>query len=190
MPRRSFRSRSRAPKRKLTWEWAGMFVNGTILVDQVVATWIRVPAGYVDNANSAGIPIQMPPDYTLVRSRILASLATNNGSAQATYPFICCQGIIAWDGTTDDVNDIGVIPSPYWDQELDWVWRNDIPLTVQNTALFSNTADLDAYQSKAMRKLSNGTGLLYCFTLADPLGSMSGLAIALAMNARCLYKLP
>lgn len=190
MPRRRFtRSRS-GPKRKMDWHWAGLYMTpDTIDENDVIATWARVPAGYVDNANSAGIPVQIAPDATLIRSRVIATCSTNNGGAQSTYPFTVSFGLIAWDGTSDDTADIGIIPHPYYDQDLDWIWRQDYASNVLNT--FSNPpADLDGYQSKAMRKLSTGTGLLMCAALADPIGFQGAVIIGLNMNFRGLFKLP
>lgn len=192
MARRAFRTRARGPKRKLTWEWAGLFGQFVGLTENdVVSTWVRVPAGYVDTANSAGIPVQIEPDATLIRTRLLWTFSTDNAGVQVTYPFAVCCGLIAWDGTTDDTNDIGLLPHPYYDQELDWIFRSDGPENQQNIIRGGNGGgDVDAYQSKAMRKLSNGTGLLWVMAIGDPLGGLGGLNMNVAMNCRNLYKLP
>jgi len=174
----------------MTWEWAGLYVNGFTANESLVfATWARVPSGYVDNANSAGIPVQIAPDATLIRSRCIATVFASNGGAQIAYPWTMSFGLIAWDGTSDDPTNIGIIPHPYYDQELDWVWRSDFAATVEN--VFSNPGgDLDSYQSKAMRKMSNGTGLLMVAALADPVGDGISLTLQINMNFRGLYKLP
>lgn len=187
--RRSRFARPRGTKRKYEWEWAGIFGTFNAVPDVTIATWARVPASKVDNANSSGIPYVIPDDSTLIRTRCLLQYSSSNG-AQASYPWIASAGLIAWDGTTDDTNDLGIIPSPYWDQDLDWIFRVDAPSVVRNYAIRENTGDIDSYQSKAMRKLSAGTGLLFVWTYADPLelGTIDNLGITLAVNMRMLFK--
>jgi len=197
MPRRRFvRRTSSSKKRKLEWQWAGLFAQGTFSVDDVVATWLRVPASRVDNANAAGIPVVIEDDYTLIRSRIVYEAGYSNRTTQANYPWISASGAIAWEGTSDDTNDLGVLPNPYWDQDLDWIWRSTGPHVNVNLPLTTNGGELDQYQSKAMRKLSAGVGILFVFTYADPLGFLPGvtgttdLDINLAVDARMLFKKP
>lgn len=191
MPRRRFSRRvTRGPKRKYEWEWGGMFAIWPLGFSEVLATWVRVPASQVDNANSSGIPYVIPDDSTLVRTRSLFTFASDNGGAQVIYPWIASAGLIAWDGTSDDPDELGVLPNPYWDQELDWIWRLDSPQTAINLVGSNNGSDVDAYQSRAMRKLSAGTGLLWCFTIADPAEQYTEtfLDINLSMNTRMLFK--
>lgn len=186
---RKLRSRGSVQKRKMTWTWAGLYANGLtpLTEDDIVTTWARVPAGYVDNNDTSGIPIKVEPDWTLIRSRCICQAFMSNGGAQATYPFSMSFGLIAWEGLGDFQPTES--PHPYYDQELDWIWRSDFAVTVQN--IFSNPGgDVDSYQSKAMRKLSNGTGLLFCAALADPIGNLPDMTVTLNMNFRGLYKLP
>lgn len=188
MRRRTFR-RASGPKRKMTWEWGGLYGRLNLTENDIVASWVRVPAGYVDTANSAGIPIQIEPDATLIRSRVITTIFASNGGAQQDYPWTFSWGLIAWDGTSDDPADIGDLPHPFYDQELDWIWRNDFAAVVEN--VFTNPGgDLDSYQSKAMRKLSNGTGLLLLGAIADPIGAQSEQFIDFNANFRGLFKLP
>jgi len=188
------RSRGRGgQKRKMTWTWAGLYANQSnpITEDFIFATWARVPAGYVDNADTSGIPIKIEPDWTLVRSRCICAVFSNNQGAQVVYPWTFSFGLIAWDGISDDTDDLGFIPHPYYDQELDWIWRNDFAATSQNVFTTAVGGDKDSYESRAMRKLSNGTGLLFVSAIADPVGALPlDMVMTVNMNFRGLYKLP
>lgn len=190
MPRRRFTRIPKSLRRKYEWEWAGLFAQVNMVPGDIIATWARVPASKVDSANASGIPYVIPDDYTLVRTRCLVEFSSDNGSAQARYPWIVAAGLIAWDGVNDDTADIGLLPNPYWDQDLDWIWQAIGPQVNVNLAIAGNGgSDKDAYESKAMRKLSAGTGLLWVFTIADPLNDDAiAVNMQIAMNCRMLFK--
>lgn len=194
MPRRRLRGvRTRGPRRKVSWEFAFVTANDLLLNDgDKAAFWVRVPAGAVDTNTVHGIDEVIVPDATLVRTRHFIEHNSNNGGAQANQPWLSGSGIIAWDGLTDDPADLGDnLPHPIYDGELDWLYLNIGNSVVANIAASSNGGgDVDAYQSRAMRKLSNGTGLLWVFGYADPLGIVGNLSFDIAMHTRMLVKLP
>jgi len=192
MPRRRFSGRRSAPTRKFSWEWAGLLFDNVLFNDgDVLATWARVPATSVDTANNSGIPYVIPADFTLIRSRVLYTFFSTNNTTQANATSNVAVGLIEWDGLTDDTLDIGTMPHPYYDQEEDWVFLSQSMQQQQNIILQGNGgADVDGYQSKAMRKLSAGNGLLLIFGWADPLGINGGLRFNGNIDVRMLFKGP
>jgi len=177
------------PRRK--YAWGGARIGGTTLIgnNEVGAFWLRVPSGSLDTTFD---PAQMAePDVTLIRTRALVSYGTNNGGAQATSAVNVAFGIIAWDGLTDDPLDAGLLPHPALDNSLDWVWRAVTGQVTENVALANNATDLDAYQSLAQRKLSNGTGLLFVwgYTVMGTY-TTENLYLTMAADFRYLVKLP
>jgi len=179
-----------SPKRKLTWD--GLLIGGTDLVaiDTVTSAWLRPPAGSVNNSIFPAAIVE--PDWTLTRMRAFFNLATNNGGGQVTKAFHLCMGVIAWDGTSDDPADMNFPPAPFAELSLDWVWRGVYPFVVENTAVVATFQDSDFYQSKAQRKLSNGTGLLFVFGYTDVESGTDpvNLYITISGEIRALYRLP
>jgi len=187
---RSRRFSRGGPKRK--YAWGGARIGGTQLMSDgdVGAFWLRPPAGALDNTFVP--PLLTEPDTTLIRTRSLVSMGSSNGGAQAQSSWNMGFGIIAWDGLTDDPLDSGLLPHPCLDQSLDWVWRAIFPSVLENIALADNATDLDAYQSMAQRKMSNGTGLLFVwgYTALSPGPVPPSLYIYIAADIRYLVKLP
>jgi len=189
MMRRRFIKRG-GPKRKYAWGGARLGGTTDLLAETVGAFWIRAPAGALDNTFDP--PQLVEPDNTLIRIRAVITFATNNGGSQLTQAANWAFGIIAWDGLTDNPADVGLLPHPSIDQSLDWVHRYAAPLVQDNTAVVDNASTVDAYQSKAQRKLSNGTGLLfvYGYTTFPVGGEPSDLIVTIAADFRYLVKLP
>lgn len=190
MARRFLSRRGRSgPRRK--YAWGGARVGGiqTMTPDLVGAFWVRAPAGAFDN--SFVPPVLVEPDVTLVRTRSVVDFGTNNGTTQSAAGWIFAFGIIAWDGLTDDPLDSGLLPHPAIDTSLDWIWRFTSPLPQENFATVTNASTLDAYESRAQRKLSNGTGLLFTwgYTLLGGTGPAE-TQLSLAADIRYLVKLP
>jgi len=178
------------PKRK--YAWGGGRVGGTtnLDTDTVGAFWLRAPAGALDNTFDP--PVVVPPDETLIRLRAVVTFSSNNGSSQLNSAQNFAFGVIAWDGLTDNPLDSGLLPHPAIDLSLDWIWRFAAPIVQQNLAVVDNASNADAYQSKAQRKLSNGTGLLftYGYTSFPAGGSPETLITTIAADFRYLVKLP
>lgn len=146
----------------MAWLGASAFlVNESMGNGDSVAFWARVPAGAVDNTG-ADIPFIVPEDWTLVRTRLLFGYSTTNGGAQLTNSWIVGFGLIAWDGLTDNPLDLGTnVPHPVRDTTQDWIYRNVQPFSQENIVGATNGgSDVDAYQSRAQRKIQAGVGLL------------------------------
>jgi len=155
----------------------------------VGAFWVRAPAGALDNTFTP--PVLAEPDNTLIRLRAIVGFSSNNGGAQLNQSHNIAFGIIAWDGLTDDPTDVGLLPHPAIDLSLDWIWRVAQPEPVDNIALSQNGSTLDSYESKAQRKLSNGTGLLFTYGFVSPAGGApASLTIVVGLDCRYLVKLP
>jgi len=191
MARRFLSRRGRSgPRRKYAWGGARVGGRLTVGADEVIAFWVRAPAGALDNTYSP--PQVVEPDVTLIRTRCILGFGTDNGTVQSAAALNVGFGIIAWDGLTDDPLDAGLLPHPCLDQSLDWVFRNVQGEVLENIALASNgAASEDAYQSKAQRKLSNGTGLLFVAGYTTFLGTgPATLTLSFAADIRYLVKLP
>jgi len=159
-----FRSRRRGsggPRRKTSWSINYVeFDNITLGPGGSIIWWIRPPAGSLDTTHYTGETQLVPPDYTLIRLRMHFALGQDNGSTQTNESLVLGVGAIAWDGTTDNTGDILVPPHPIIDGHDDWVFTNYLPSDVENRFSIINSGDRDAYESRAMRKLSHGTGIL------------------------------
>lgn len=178
-------------RRRLQWQGASAFFPNQAMADgDVVAFWARVPAGAVDNSGAA-IPYIVPDDYTLVRSRLIWVFNTTNGGANVTLPWSIGLGLIDWDGLTDNPLDLGnSIPHPVYDTDEDWIFRNAGPEIYENIVEGSNgVGDVDAYQSRAQRKLSAGKGVLCVIGTASPVTPYAALINA-TVDVRMLFKEP
>lgn len=178
----------RTKRRRMSWTGAfAFYTNQTLSDEQSVAFWARVPAGAIDNTGAA-IPLLVPDDWTLVRTRLLYAWASNNGAAQVTHPWSAGIGLIDWDGLTDNPLDLGnSIPHVVEDTDEDWVFRNIGPAVQDNIVLGGNGGgDLDAYQSRAMRKLSAGKGLLCVFSVSQAVPE--NLIFNISVDVRMLFK--
>jgi len=181
-----------AKRRKLTWEISNFFGEGEIFTDGTsLAVWVRVPAGKVDTRNSLTNFI-VPPDCTLVRTRVLNSAIASNGAADVTHVNQWSFGLIAWDGVSDDPADLGTLPHPFYDGNEDWLFRSVIPSTHVNLPFSNGISDLDGYQSRAQRKLSNGTGILAVWGFNQPfvLGHADAVSLWWMTEVRMLLKEP
>jgi len=183
MPRFS-RARS---TRKFHWEGAGIQGAFPALADSaVVAFWARIPAGVPDTAFS---DFRNEPDQTVTRTRALITCSTSNGGAQTSATFLVSAGLIAWDGVTDDANDLGLIPNPCSDVAADWIWRWSYPRVFTNEPIISNVlGDVDGLQSLAQRKMPNNTGVLFTFGFQSIALSPASLDVYLAAEFRFLVK--
>jgi len=187
MARRFQRRSSNSQRRKLAWE--GSLIGGVadLSVNEVTAGWLRVPAGLSDPAYVPEKYIE--EDCTLTRLFANVTFFSSNLGAQINQPWNFAMGVIAWDGATNDVFDITVPPHPALDLQLDWVWRS-ITGAQQHNIAFTTPQGLSA-ESKAQRKLSAGTGLLFTAGFTEITGAGPGtLEIHLAGDFRWLIRLP
>jgi len=158
-----------APRRKI--QTHGMFTASTGQgLDTLEAFWARVPAGAIDTLENPNGDV-VPENCTLIRSLVtfngLVGPVAQNGLVE------WAQGILAWDGIDENVPT--EVPNPSnvggGGAAFEWVWRNVVFFEgLASGASTSFTAPLGcnlAIESRAMRKLPEGTGLLYVSAFTD-----------------------
>jgi len=200
--RRAFRKSSRGgPRRKLHWESSALFLsNGNMENGDVVSFVPRFPAGSV---TSQGYDIR--PDATLVRTIVDGINVTNTQDGtgpEVDHVYFFAAGLIAWDmdpdyaafldGSVGPPADVG-IPDPV-NGSYDWIWRwtGTGAVLTSSQFLFAQPISDRQQESKAQRKLSSGTGLLFCFSWNDfqGAGATSDMSMDFGTQLRMLYKDP
>jgi len=198
---RNSRRRSSGARRKSQWGFGGIS-DGTLASSpgtSVVGNfWLKPLAGYVDSV-SAEIPTISAPDTTLVRMDGNADISywsqgTENafGLYRDTYFGL---GVIAWDGVSEDPLPFDEQPWPISSAGLDWCWHWAFPVTGMAAAQTSSHGVSQVFSgpliSKAMRKLSAGTGLLACYEMRNDTSATSAdIIFVLGGFWRFLLKLP
>jgi len=193
MRRRRISSRSRGPRRKLTWGdsfWGattfGVAAGNSLIYEQ----WIKTPAGVAASGNT--LDWHEPIDQTLVRSYNRFGWAVQPSTAKINA--IVAAGIIVmeWqDGLT--VPPLAGTPFPVdLADDADWVWKEVFPVVlpaVGNTAAAALNGGDMAYWSRAQRKLSSRAGLLL---VVQCLNNLTGNSIDFEWNfyGRYLFKEP
>jgi len=191
------RRQSRSVRRRTSWLQGLALTQGAIfpvpaigLSSSLTAYWVRVPSGAFDTINDKWVP----EDWTVYRilSRVGVSIVNKIGGVplDLTVGF----GILAWDAISDTAPAALDTPLPLqggWDWLLWWSQSLHVETPVIGQTFELNNFSDDALfnQSKAMRKLSTGTGLL---------GVVEGFAHTHGMDAdwgyanfhRSAYKLP
>lgn len=166
------KGRSRSSTRKIGWypfQFAGNSQPVTIeegTNSTWVSLWARWPSG--ENDSSASEPGPMPVDETLVRYIGNISCAWVGAAATFEAPIDVCFGLIAFDGgnypdyydLTAHVEGSSTVapPNPLLEADDDWIIRVPFLFTTDST-YGSVTADT-FLNSKAMRKLPPGRGIL------------------------------
>jgi len=191
----------RSVRRKSQWGFGGISdgtLESTAGSSLVGNFWIKPPAGYVDSV-SAEIPTISAPDTTLVRidgNANFSMFSEGSTNAFAFYRDVYFgMGVIAWDGVSEDPLPFDEQPWPVSSAGLDWCWHWMTPITAMAEALTASHGVSQQFSgpltSKAMRKLSAGTGLLACYEIRnDTGGGSSPFAIVLGGIFRYLLKLP
>jgi len=167
---------SRSSARKTHWTWQGQRTSGIELQTadefsqppEYVSVWMRWPSGFTDPQTDH----PMPSDETLVRTIQNVIIGVNLGSliTGAIPTLHACWGLIAhdaghdptsYDGIVWNTTDIGAPPHPILDADMDWVHR--VPAMFVADKTFQGPAVESFVQSRAMRKLPPGTGILGVF---------------------------
>jgi len=156
---------------------------------EVAAAWVRVPAGAFDTTNDR----EVEPDWTVIREINCLECVTR-ATATGNMGLIFGAGVIAWDGINDLVPSGVDLPLPIQSPGFDWLWWWSTPIfALLNNAQEQNAQNLFAPESmvftKAMRKLSSGTGLLLvveCLATQDGNVGIWGFQ----HTSRYAYKLP
>jgi len=182
--------RTSGSRRKNDWRYAQWTGDSLLMFDQVrYGFWLRVPAGELDTL-APDQPQIVQEDCTLVRTRAFISWNSNNGALQVNRPWEFAFGIIAWDGTNETAPIASNCPNPAGDLDNDWLFRSVSTNMQENIFEGTNSgSDVDAYQSRAMRKLSHGTGLLGVVGMTEFTGAAL-LNVSWFVDVRFLLKLP
>jgi len=183
---RSFRRRRRGSSgrkiRKTHWESFFLAVDvdvGTFNARDIVSVWAKWPAGEVDDSQSRYLTDYVTnQDETWTRVQMVRNVevdSTGLGGGQVHYR--CASGLIAFEAPDPENLELVTfadgdrVPNPL-DGEHDWIWRNEENFMVSAGLFFSATRlnEMEC-QSRAMRKLSKGVGvlLLTSITRADGL---------------------
>lgn len=174
MRRRSHRSHGGSRRRKSwegSWGYQGLASTGLTVDGGSVGgfEWARVPAGVEDPAQDY---LHIPQDYTLLRTLWAWTLQFQYQNAADLGSLEVGVGILAWDSITTGLPVFGDGPSPITvgGAGLDWIIRGvgtisaSAPINDQIIQVAVGNADL-VIESKARRKLSAATGLLWCFEI-------------------------
>jgi len=172
--------RRRVPGRKRPNEWLmsfGATVGGpqSFFHDSLIVHWAIYPIGAWDTSNQTypGDTVTQPQDITLVRSLSNWSFFCEapNGTTTGSGSFRCSliYGLMKvtappdptlWDGQTFDSAD--QVPGPWTNASDDWLYRSvslwDSTAPIPN--VMAGLGDFKSTESRAMRKLSFGEGII------------------------------
>lgn len=189
------------------WSESNLGLSAGALPNNAVATgWLAFPAGEYDFSFTP--PAFQPEDLTHVRSIINRGFAcANSPSNDRASSFSIAVGILPFDAQDGNAyqnvlistTGIGSVPNPASNSSFDWIWlqRDCVPghqFTGQIANFVSDALNDVQCQTRAMRKLSHGTGLLWCigWDWDDPTFSQNGdtLQLTIDATARTIFKEP
>jgi hypothetical protein len=184
VPRRFSRyRRGAAPSRRVEWHSTFLeFPKTTCPVGQ--DTFF---AGYLSPMSTLQSSFTDP---TLVRLRgqwtlglQTASAMLNDGGLQVAV------GVIPWKDINDTVPAAVDCPSPLLDGEFDWVWHQFVPVSGLEMAV-AGTINIEggAIDSKGMRRMPTGFGLLWVATVRLAATADSAVMAFCQAGGRMLYK--
>jgi len=195
-PTRRSRRSGRSSSRKTYWagsQWVG---NEVTFADDASSAsfWARWPSNFNDPhtvANSV-----TPSDETLVRTILNMQMLTNDDIISfVTAPKIMTFGLIAFDGgQSPDFYDavsfaqgasVGP-PLPASQPGEDWIIR--LPMIFQQANSFQGPVATQFIESKAMRKLPPGTGLLGVLEYSDVLGVLGETNWSFGFDIRMAFR--
>lgn len=195
-PRRRLRRSGRSSGRKTYWagsQWAG---NEVDFPDDASSAcfWARWPSNFNDPHTAANSIT--PSDETLVRTILNMQMLTNDDIITfATSPKIITFGLIAFDGGQspdfyDAVSfgagaDVGP-PLPASQPGEDWIIR--LPMVFQQANSYQGPVATQFIESKAMRKLPPGKGLLGVLEYTDIFGTLSSTNWSFAFDIRMAFR--
>jgi len=168
------RARNNASRRKLRWH-PSQFAGDSVVfqaqpgASEWVSFWAKYPASEFDpDALAQDEPSVEPSDETLVRTLNQATVGWEGAVPGFESPTTVAFGLIAFDGGQYPKNyDLGIFqegvslfapPSPILEADDDWIIR--LPFTFVADGQIQNLGDQLYIQSRAMRKLPPGRGVL------------------------------
>jgi len=191
-------------RRKTLWSESNLGLVSAALANTSVAVgWMAFPAGQYDFQFTP--PAFQPEDLTHVRSLFSVGWSCSNQPSAArasgwsigfgVLPFDAQDGN-AYQGVLVATTGIGSVPNPASNDSFDWIWKRrdlgDSQHAGGITAFFAEVSKVTDEQTRAMRKLSHGAGLLFCigWDWLNPTFSQNGdtFNIAADITARSIYK--
>lgn len=202
------RSRSRASgrRRKTLWSESGLGQDTAARSNQAVATgWLAFPAGQYNTGFA--IPAYQPEDLTHLRSIIGFSAQTAaTPSVNRASSFSVAVGILqltvedgnVYQSTAVATSGVGGLPNPAHPSNFDWLWKYQVSICANPFALPGSWVTdqmQDTFcQTRAMRKLSHGTGLLWVMGWDWDSSAFAGngdtLGLTAFVHARSIFKEP
>lgn len=194
-------TRSRSNRRKVYWTGSNFVGQAQDLtIGDVASAWAKWPSGLFDPKilNPQGSTQITPNDETWTRAVVQSTTQVPvQGALPQTLPMEVVVGLIAWDAANQadaeslelaitNIGDAGSAPSPTLRGDLDWIIR--IPFCYIADNLFSFAADATFLNSRAMRKLPPGTGVLWCIAALQPLDLEASTRINWSLDVRALIK--
>jgi len=192
--RKSHRRHSASPRRKVEWGHFDVRSEGgplNLFDGDIITAWAKWPSGFVDT-NFVELPTEEKDD-TLVRAMWWPYLIQTAIPASVTFFHL---GLIAWDTSNPadfdrQVINAGEAPDPFFGG-YDWILRKDYIMAGDSTgadfSFFYPTVDFDM-QSRAMRKLPVGTGILFCLSVHTPeVPNQGSLQFAFGVSGRLAWK--
>jgi hypothetical protein len=103
---------------------------------------------------------------TVLRNLIVTAVSFEPAAATLQYALLCQGLIVATEGM-----DLTTPPSPYYDQDYDWLWiancqSDSFPIAGTGQSVLSGARNSDYFDIRSKRKIPNGHGLLYVAHLA------------------------
>jgi len=182
---------TRGSRRAVNWfgGFQGSITDIEFAAQEVAISWAYWPAG-VPNFNFTP-PVVNPPDQTLVRTLTkLNAIAKSPGQSCGALTF----GICTFDAANpEDYEGVivgpGIVPDSFYTNQ-DWVIRVTmaVPSFDSDFLGFFQTLDKE-FESRAMRKLPPGTGLLACLSW-NPVDEASGMIVSWYESSYLAIKVP
>lgn len=173
-------------RRKMHWETGSQWseVEADVSNATINISWAKWPSATIDDSSDV-VPFDYltQKDETLIRTHFSGFCYVDAPSLEART-VVLGFGLVAWDSVNPENEHkqnypAGLYPSPISDGALDWVHRKIVSGKVEgavgfSTDLVATSMDMSdlSLQSRAMRKLPPGTGLLMCLELQMPRDSI------------------
>ena len=168
-------------------EWNSTFLYWTpatvaVGTDAYFAGWLSPPSALQSQFTEPTL-VRLRGQYSMILS--------SNAPAVITQ---AAMGVIPWKSNSDTVPAVGTLPSPLLDGEFDWVYHQFFPtpetqsLAAGTWTVWSGRGPDSGMDSKAMRKMPTGFGLLVVGTVRNMAGNPSSINAGFQIGSRMLFK--
>jgi len=209
--RRFRRSRGRSSsKTRRRVSWNGVWANGDVDLgsqgnDQQYLIWTKWPAGLVETTSETGIErsgLIQPIEETVVKTKVLLSAVVTPDTGFSPHTATLCFGITAIENQVPAIFDNVVQtgggpggpnfnPDPAFDLGEDWLYRLTYGLNFGSGSgsFFASIGPnyREQWESRAMRKLRPGMGLLAVMSMKASLPDQS-YVVSFSLDVRHLFK--